>query len=165
MLLEFYVEDQPAKTQSKGRLKIEATQIDLPPEIVVVPKDQVFKIKENQTINIRFYLSDPNGDDDIQEFDFLTDNKQISKSSLIKNTSNQYEFTWHPNYDFVKDPFDSLGFNIDFFVLDKTKKRDVKTIRFALYYCVTTGYGNVVDSYLAFMATTKLEFILVLCNS
>ena len=132
MLLEFYVEDQPAKTQSKGRLKIEATQIDLPPEIVVVPKDQVFKIKENQTINIRFYLSDPNGDDDIQEFDFLTDNQQISKSSLIKNTSNQYEFTWHPNYDFVKDPFDSLGFNIDFFVLDKTKKRDVKTIRFVV---------------------------------
>jgi hypothetical protein len=132
MFLEFYVEDQPAKTQSKGRLKIEATQIDLPPEIVVVPKDQVFKIKENQTINIRFYLSDPNGDDDIQEFDFLTDNQQISKSSLIKNTSNQYEFTWHPNYDFVKDPFDSLGFNIDFFVLDKTKKRDVKTIRFVV---------------------------------
>jgi hypothetical protein len=132
MFLEFYVEDQPAKTQSKGRLKIEATQIDLPPEIVVVPKDQVFKIKENQTINIRFYLSDPNGDDDIQEFDFLTDNQQISKSSLIKNTSNQYEFTWHPNYDFVKDPFDSLGFTIDFFVLDKTKKRDVKTIRFVV---------------------------------
>jgi hypothetical protein len=132
MFLEFYVEDQPSKTQSKGRLKIEATQIDLPPEIVVVPKDQVFKIKENQTINIRFYLSDPNGDDDIQEFDFLTDNQQISKSSLIKNTSNQYEFTWHPNYDFVKDPFDSLGFNIDFFVLDKTKKRDVKTIRFVV---------------------------------
>jgi len=132
MFLEFYVEDQPAKTQSKGRLKIEATQIDLPPEIVVVPKDQVFKIKENQTINIRFYLSDPNGDDDIEEFDFLTDNQQISKSSLIKNTSNQYEFTWHPNYDFVKDPFDSLGFTIDFFVLDKTKKRDVKTIRFVV---------------------------------
>jgi hypothetical protein len=62
----------------------------------------------------------------------LTDNQQISKSSLIKNTSNQYEFTWHPNYDFVKDPFDSLGFNIDFFVLDKTKKRDVKTIRFVV---------------------------------
>ncbi len=132
MFLEFYVEDQPSKTQTKGRLKIEATQIDLSPEIVVVPKDQVFKIKENQTINIRFYLSDPNGDDDIQEFDFLTDNQQVSKNSLIKNTANQYEFTWHPTYDFVKDPLDSLGFNIDFFVLDKTKKRDVKTIRFVV---------------------------------
>ncbi|MER0439975.1 hypothetical protein [Emticicia sp. W12TSBA100-4] len=132
MFLEFYVEDQPAKTQSKGRLKIEATQIDLPPEIVVVPKDNVFKIKENQTINIRFYLSDPNGDDDIHEFDFLTDNPNVSKKNLIKNTSNQYEFTWQPGYDFVKDPLDSLGFNIDFFVLDKTKKRDVKTIRFVV---------------------------------
>lgn len=132
MYLEFYVEDQPAKTQTKGRLKIEVTQIDLPPEIVVVPRDNVFKIKENQTVNIRFYLSDPNGDDDIQDFDFLTENQQISKSNLIKNTSNQYEFTWHPSYDFVKDPLDSLGFNIDFFVLDKTKKRDVKTIRFVV---------------------------------
>ena len=81
----------------------------LPPEIVVVPKDNVFKIKENQTINIRFYLSDPNGDDDIHEFDFLTDNPNVSKKNLIKNTSNQYEFTWQPNYDFVKDPLDSLG--------------------------------------------------------
>ncbi|AFK02120.1 hypothetical protein Emtol_0969 [Emticicia oligotrophica DSM 17448] len=129
MYLDFYVEDQPAKSQTKGRLKIEVTQIDLPPEIIVVPKDNVFKIKENQTVNLRFYLSDPNGDDDIHEFDFLTENQQISKKSLIKNTSNQYEFTWQPGYDFVKDPLDSLGFNMDFFVLDKTKKRDVKTIR------------------------------------
>jgi hypothetical protein len=132
MYLEFYVEDQPSKTQSKGRLKIEATQIDLPPEIVVVPRDNVFRLKENQTVNIRFYLSDPNGDDDIQVFDFLTDNQQITKNTLIKNTPNQYEFTWQPNYDFVKDPLDSVAFTIDFFVLDKTKKRDVKSIRFVV---------------------------------
>jgi hypothetical protein len=132
MFLEFYVEDQPSKTQTKGRLKIEATQIDLPPEIIVVPRDNVFRLKENQTVNIRFYLSDPNGDDDIQEFDFLTENQQINKNTLIKNTSNQYEFTWHPTYDFVKDPLDSLAFDVDFFVLDKTKKRDVKSIRFVV---------------------------------
>ena len=130
--IEFYVEDQPTKSQTKGKLKIETTQQDLAPEIVVVPRDNVFKIKENQTVNLRFYLSDPNGDDDIQDFDFLTDNQQVSKNSLIKNTSNQYEFTWHPTYDFVKDPLDSVAFNIDFFVLDKTKKRDVKSIRFVV---------------------------------
>jgi hypothetical protein len=130
--IEFYVEDQPAKSQTKGKLKIEATQQDLAPEIVVVPRDNIFHLKENQTVNLRFYLSDPNGDDDIQDFDFLTDNQQVSKNSLIKNTNNQYEFTWHPNYDFVKDPLDSVAFNIDFFVLDKTKKRDVKSIRFVV---------------------------------
>jgi len=132
MFLEFYVEDQPSKTQTKGRLKIEATQIDLPPEIIDVPRDKVIRLKENQTVNIRFYLSDPNGDDDIQEFDFLTENQQINKNTLIKNTSNQYEFTWHPTYDFVKDPLDSLAFDVDFFVLDKTKKRDIKSIRFVV---------------------------------
>jgi hypothetical protein len=130
--IEFYVEDQPAKTQVKGRLKVEATQIDLPPEIVVVPRESNFILKENQTVSLRFYLSDPNGDDDIQDFDFLTDNQSISKNMLVKNTANQYEFIFKPNYDFVKDPLDSLAFTVDFFVLDKTKKRDVKTIRFVV---------------------------------
>jgi len=132
LYLEFYVEDQPAKSQSRGRLKIEATQIDLPPEIVVVPRENTFRIKENQTVNIRFYLSDPNGDDDIQVFDFLSENQSIGKKSLIKNTANQYEFTWQPSYDFVKDPMDSVTFSIDFFVLDKTKNRDVQTIHFVV---------------------------------
>ncbi len=142
MFLEFYVEDQPAKTQSKGRLKIEVTQIDLPPEIVVVPRDNIFRLRENQTVNIRFYLSDPNGDDDVQEFDFLTDNQQVSRTSLIKNTANQYEFTWQPTYDFVKDPLDSLAFSIDFFVLDKTKKRDVKTIKFIVKNAINEAEAN-----------------------
>ncbi|WP_337042839.1 hypothetical protein [Emticicia sp. 17c] len=130
--IEFYVEDQPSKAQVKGRLKVEATQIDLPPEIVVVPRESNFTLKENQTVSLRFYLSDPNGDDDIQDFDFLTDNPQITKNMLVKNTPNQYEFIFKPSYDFVKDPLDTLGFNIDFFVLDKTKKRDVKTIHFVV---------------------------------
>ena len=140
--ISFYVEDQPAKSQSSGRLKIEATQQDLAPEIVVVPRDNIFHLKENQTVNLRFYLSDPNGDDDIQDFDFLTDNQQVSKNSLIKNTANQYEFTWLPSYDFVKDPLDSVVFNIDFFVLDKTKKRDVKSIRFVVKNAINEAEAN-----------------------
>lgn len=36
--LEFYVEDQPGKARTKGRVKVEATQMDLPPELTVVPK-------------------------------------------------------------------------------------------------------------------------------
>ena len=130
--IEFYVEDQPSKVQVKGRLKIEATQIDLPPEIVVVPRESNFFIRENQTVSLRFYLSDPNGDDDIQVFDFLTDNQQVTKDMLVKNTPNQYEFIFKPSYDFVRDPLDTLAFTMDFFVLDKSKKRDVKTNRFVV---------------------------------
>ncbi len=132
LFVEFYIEDQPAKSQVKGRLKIEATQMDLSPQITVVPKEGILKVKENQTIDLRFYLSDPNGDDDISTFDFLTDNQQVPKNTLVKNTANQYEFIWTPSYDFVKDPADSVALSIDFFVLDKTQKREVKKINFVI---------------------------------
>jgi hypothetical protein len=132
LFIEFYVEDQPAKSQVKGRLKIEATQMDLPPQITIIPKDGFIKVKENQTIDLRFYLSDPNGDDDISTFDFLTDNQEVPKNTLVRNTANQYEFIWTPTYDFVKDPADSVALNIDFFVLDRTQKREVKRINFVI---------------------------------
>lgn len=132
LFVEFMVQDQPAKTQAKGKLKIEATQMDLPPQITVIPKNENLLIKENENVNLRFYLSDPNGDDDVQVFDFLTNQTGIPKTSLIKNTNNQYEFVWIPGYEFVQDPKDTLGFYIDFFVLDKTKKREVKRIYFTI---------------------------------
>jgi hypothetical protein len=130
--IEFLIQDQPAKTQTKGKVKIEATQMDLPPQITVIPKNENLLIKENENVNLRFYLSDPNGDDDIQVFDFLTNQTGIPKTSLIKNTNNQYEFVWIPGYEFVQDPKDTLGFYIDFFVLDKTRKREVKRINFTI---------------------------------
>ena len=132
LYIEFYVQDQPAKTQTKGRLKLETTQMDLPPQITVIPKNENLFIKEDENVNLRFYLSDPNGDDDIQVFDFLTNQTGIPKSSLIKNTNNQYEFVWIPGYEFVQDPKDTVGFYIDFFVLDKSKKREVKRINFTI---------------------------------
>lgn len=128
MYIKFYVQDQPAKSQTEGRVKLVATQLDLPPAITVVPKSQKIQIKENETINLRFYLSDPNGDDDIETFEYLTSEKSLPEKLLIKNTSNQYEFTWLPGYDFVKDPLDSLSFYVDFFVMDKTQKREVVRI-------------------------------------
>ena len=57
--IEFWVEDQPAKSRTKGRLKVEVTQMDLPPDITVVPKEQRYKVKENASVNLKFYLSDP----------------------------------------------------------------------------------------------------------
>lgn len=132
IFIDFLVEDQPGKARAKGRLKIEATQMDLPPSIIQVPKGEYFKSKENATINLKFFLSDPNGDDDIAAFDFVTDNPDVPASTLVKNTPNQYEFIWTPSYDFVKDPHDSLSFNITFFVIDKEQNRDEQKIKFTI---------------------------------
>lgn len=128
LYIEFWVEDQPAKTRTKGRLKIDVTQMDLPPVISVVPKERAYRVRENATINLKFYLADPNGDDDINTFDFLSTDQRIPKSALVKNTNNQYEFIWIPGYEFVRDPNDTLRLNLTFFVLDKAQNRDEQTI-------------------------------------
>ncbi len=130
--LNFYVEDQPAKAKVNGRLKLMATQMDLPPTFSIIPNIEKIKIKENETINLGFYLSDPNGDDDLETFDLLSNQNSIRKQDLVKNTPTQYEFIWSPGYDFVQDPFDSLNFYVDFFVLDKTQKREVKRVYFTV---------------------------------
>ncbi|UFH55758.1 hypothetical protein [Spirosoma sp. KNUC1025] len=130
--IEFWVEDQPAKTRTKGRIKVEATQMDLPPDITVIPDEKHYKLRENATVNLKFYLSDQNGEDDVSTFGFLSDNQQIPKTSLVKNTNNQYEFIWQPGYDFVKDPYDSLGVQITFYVLDKSQNRAERRITFTI---------------------------------
>jgi hypothetical protein len=130
--IEFWVEDQPAKTRTKGRLKVEVTQMDLPPDIQVIPKQTHYKIRENATVNLKFYLSDLNGEDDVASFGFLSDNQNIPKTALIKNTDNQYEFIWQPGYDFVKDPYDSLNVQITFYVLDKSQNREERRITFTV---------------------------------
>ncbi|MBD2751693.1 hypothetical protein [Spirosoma validum] len=130
--IEFWVEDQPAKSRTKGRLKVEVTQMDLPPDITVIPEEKHYKLRENATVNLKFYLSDPNGEDDVANFGFLSDNQQIPKSALVKNTDNQYEFIWQPGYDFVKDPYDSLGVQITFYVLDKAQNRAERRITFTV---------------------------------
>ena len=131
--IEFWVEDQPAKTRTKGRLKVEVTQMDLPPDIAVIPKETRYRIKENATVNLKFYLSDPNGEDDILTYGFLSDNRQVPKTALVKNTDNQYEFIWQPGYDFVKDPYDSLDVQITFYVLDKSQNREERRIAFTVF--------------------------------
>ncbi|MFN8353770.1 MAG: hypothetical protein U0Y10_04980 [Spirosomataceae bacterium] len=130
--VEFLVEDQPAKTRSRGRIKIEATQMDLPPEISIVPSVRYIKTREDATINLVFYLTDPNGESDIESFGFISDNPNIPKSALKKNTDSQYEFIWKPGYDFVKDPLDSLTSTLTFFVIDKAQKRDEKRLNLTI---------------------------------
>jgi hypothetical protein len=130
LYVTFYAQDQPAKSQAVIKLKIEATQLDLAPEITIVPKKEKFFLKENENVSLRFYLSDPNGEEDIETFDLLSNIPNLDKKTLVKNSSNQYEFIWTPGYDFVQDPTDTLSFHVDFFVLDKAQKREVKRIFF-----------------------------------
>ncbi len=132
LYVEIFAQDQPAKTQTPIKLKIEATQLDLAPEITIVPKKERHFLKENENISLRFYLSDPNGEEDIAVFDFLTNVPNFDKNTLVKNSGNQYEFIWTPSYDFVQDPTDTLSFHVDFFVLDKSQKREVKRIYFTV---------------------------------
>jgi hypothetical protein len=131
--VDFTVEDQPGKLQSRGKVRIEATQQDLAPEITVVPKESTVRIKENTTVDIRFYIADPNGDDDVSAFDFVSTNTNVPKTVLKKNTANQYEFIWSPGYDFVKDPLDSTSFQITFFALDKSQKRAEVKMNFVVF--------------------------------
>ncbi|RRA98978.1 hypothetical protein EHT25_28775 [Larkinella rosea] len=134
--IEFWVEDQPAKSRTKGRLKVEVTQMDVPPEITLIPEDPRVRIKENATVNLKFYLGDPNGDDDITTFDFLSESQDVPKSALRKNTETNYEFIWKPGYEFVKDPYDSLTFQIVFFALDKGQNRAERKINFTVYNAI-----------------------------
>ncbi len=130
--LEFYVEDQPSKARTLGKLKLDVSQMDLAPDFTIAPQRTVWMSPENNRINIRFSLSDPNGDDDIAGFSFISENKKVPESALVKNTPTSYEFIWEPTYDFVKDPFDTLAFNITFYATDKSQNKKEKTIHFVI---------------------------------
>lgn len=133
LMLGFIVEDQPGKAQEKGILLIKATHLDLPPEISMMPDYKEIKIKENETINLKFFLSDPNGDENIDKFNFLSEDRRVDTSSLIQNTITQYEFVWTPDYDFVLGGKDSITFDLTFYVIDKTNLRENKTITVTVY--------------------------------
>lgn len=128
-MLEFVVQDQPGKAETSGKLKIAQTQLDLPPELLIVPGDSVFVIKEDETLNLKIYLSDPNGDDNVRSAGMIPSDTRITNSVLKENTSVQYEFTWTPGYHFVDDTQKQAETSIVFFVLDKTNNRTQRKIR------------------------------------
>jgi len=132
LLLEFYVEDQPHKARTKGAFRIEPTQQDLPPSIQMIPSQKRFQYEEGATVNIKFQLYDPNGESDITSFSFLSDNRDLPADALVRNTPSQYELIWKPGYDFVKDPLDSLAFDVTFVVMDKSNKREERTVTFSI---------------------------------
>ncbi len=125
--LEFVVEDQPYEAQQVGRLRVEVTQQDLPPNISVVPNQEHFYIREDESLNLKFYLSDPNGDEDIVGFDFVSD-QRIPRSALVRNEPTQWEFVWQPGYDFFVEPGDTGTYRITFFVMDRANQRQERRV-------------------------------------
>jgi hypothetical protein len=128
LIIEFIVQDQPFKAETKGRLRIAQTQLDLPPEILVVPADTAFSIKEDETLNLKLYVSDPNGDDNVRSAGFVSSDARIPQAVLTENTPLQYEFTWQPGYDFVEETQKKLPVEIIFFALDKSNNRTQRRI-------------------------------------
>lgn len=129
LTVEFIVQDQPDKLETTGRLRIQQTQQDLPPEILIVPGDSIFRIKEDETINLKIYISDPNGDDDVRSVSFIANDKRVPSSALKENTLLQQEFNWSPGYDFVDDAKKTLAVDLTFFALDKANNRAQRRIR------------------------------------
>jgi len=128
LMVEFLVQDQPHKAETSGKLKIAQTQLDLPPEIMIVPSDSAFTINEDETINLKIYLSDPNGDDNVRSAGIIPSDQRIVSTLFKENTPVQYEFTWTPGYDFVDDTEKFIDNEVIFFVLDKTNNRTEKKI-------------------------------------
>jgi Putative Ig domain len=121
--IEFIAQDQPEKSETKGKIKIAQTQLDLPPEMLLVPGDTSLTIEEDERINFKIYVSDPNGDENIANVGFVCSDNRIMKESFIQNTSVQSEFTWSPGYYFVEESEKVKAVEIIFFALDKSTNR------------------------------------------
>lgn len=126
--IEFFAQDQPDKAETKGKIKVAQTQQDLPSELLIVPGDTLFTVKEDETLNLKIYITDPNGDDNVSSAGFVSNDKRIPVSALKGNTPLQYEFTWMPGYDFVDDTQGSVTSEITFFVLDKSSNRTQRRV-------------------------------------
>lgn len=127
--IEFIVQDQPDKAETKGRLRVAQTQLDLPPELMIVPGDSVFTLKEDETLSLKIYISDPNGDENVRSAGFIPSDMRISNKVLKENTPLQYEFIWKPDYSFVEDTQKQQLVDIVFFALDKSNNRVQRKIQ------------------------------------
>lgn len=126
--IEFIVQD-PDRAETKGRIKVSQTQLDLPPELLLVPGDTTYVIKEDGRINIKIYVTDPNGDDNISNMSFVCNDERVPKSSLKENSPVQSEFTWSPGYYFVEEAEKFRDVDIIFYALDKASNRVQRKVK------------------------------------
>ncbi len=126
--IEFIVQD-PDKAETKGRIKLSQTQLDLPPELLIVPGDSMYTIKEDERVNIKLYVTDPNGDENISNVSFVCNDDRVPKTSLKENSTVQSEFTWSPGYYFVEEAEKFKDIDFIFFALDKSANRVQRRVR------------------------------------
>jgi hypothetical protein len=129
LVVEFIAQDQPEKAETQGKLKIAQTQLDLPPEIMIVPGDSLFTIKEDEILNLKLYVSDPNGDDDVRNTGMLTTDKRVPQTILKENTQLQSEVTWTPGYSFVDDTQTAVTTELTFYAVDKSNNRSQRKVK------------------------------------
>ncbi len=127
--LSFTLEDYPNGAKTIGQVKIEVSQADLPPQITMIPNNEKYELGENEELHLNFFVSDPNGDDDMLSFGFVSENREIDDEALSQKKNGQYEFSWIPGYDFVKEEKGKIEFNINFFAIDKESNKTSKTIQ------------------------------------
>lgn len=128
LFIEFVVQD-PDHAETKSRIKIAQTQLDLPPELLMVPADTSYTIKEDERLNIKLYVTDPNGDENVSNMSFVCSDDRINKNSLRENSPVQGEFTWSPGYYFVEEAQKVRDLEIIFFALDKSANRVQKKVK------------------------------------
>lgn len=128
LYIEFVVQD-PDKTETKGKIKVAQTQLDLPPELLIVPGDTIYKLKEDERVNIKLYVTDPNGDENVSNVSFVCNDDRVPKSSLKENSPVQAEFTWSPGYFFVEEAEKTRDVELIFFAIDKSANRVQKRVR------------------------------------
>lgn len=129
LTIEFIVQDQPDKTETMGKLWIRQTQQDLAPEILIVPGDSLFRIKEDETINLKLYVNDPNGDEDVRSVSFISNDSRVPLVALKENTPLQHELTWQPGYGHTDDVKKISEVHLTFFAIDKTNNRSQRKIK------------------------------------
>jgi hypothetical protein len=129
LIVSFIVEDEPEKAETTGKIRIAQTQQDLPPEMNIMPGDTSVVIKEDEYVNLKIYVTDPNGDEDIQGTDFISSDNRVPKSSLRTNTKTQSEFTWTPGYAFTDDAEKTKTVEIIFYALDKSNNRVQRKVK------------------------------------
>lgn len=129
LTIEIIVQDQPEKLESVAKVVVKQTQLDLPPNIFLVPGDSLFTIKENEVVYLKIYVADPNGEESIDQVDFVSSDIRIPKSILKENTLTQREFAWTPGYDYVDDVTQKRDVTFTFFVIDKSNNRAQRKIR------------------------------------
>jgi hypothetical protein len=128
LIIEFIVQDQPDKAEAIGKIHVGQTQLDLPPDLILVG-DSVWSIKENELVYLKVHVSDPNGDENIDQVDFISSDARVPKSALKAGTALQREFAWSPGYDFVDEAQKKKEVLLTFFAFDKSSNRVQRKVR------------------------------------